>query len=262
MFGASFAKRFLIRSLHDAVHLVTKAKFNGLTPDAVNERQAAAQMLAAKAKDFVVPLVKAFLVSFASKNYGDTTRANEEFDRGNYRTCMGILIGTAKGNPDNVPVDVSRKLERLKKVFPDEDNHGIMEDKLLECDGPGVMLLELASKYDVTTLAEETSIFDNGVLHEQIENDLRGSIQLVGNHGTIACGEAKSSFVALAKAKKQLQVRATFMETVVKTMFPGKITSFVLIGHVFIPHEATEGRSQLPPNEVTDQKVSIYIHTV
>ena len=70
MFGESFSKDFLIQSLHDAVHLLAKAKFDGLTPWANNVRLDAASMLADKAKTLAVPLAKAFLASFIA-NYGN-----------------------------------------------------------------------------------------------------------------------------------------------------------------------------------------------
>jgi hypothetical protein len=60
MFGASFSKPFLIRSPHDAVHLLTKAKFGGLTPSATDKRLDAASELADKAKTLASPLAQPF----------------------------------------------------------------------------------------------------------------------------------------------------------------------------------------------------------
>ena len=71
-------------SPNDTVHLVTKAKFKKLTPDAVEERLKAAQLLAAEAKKFAIPLAKAFLLSFDAHGYGDTTLAKKAFDDKDY----------------------------------------------------------------------------------------------------------------------------------------------------------------------------------
>ena len=72
------------------------------------------------------------------------------------------------------------------------------------------MLLELSSKYTTTDLEIELNIFDKGDLHEHIENDLRGRIDLVGHHATIAFGEVKSSFVGISRGEEQLIVRTRF----------------------------------------------------
>ena len=63
MLGNSFSKRFLNRYLYDAVHLLARAKFNGL-PLSANNVQDAARMLADKAKTLAIPLAQAFLASF------------------------------------------------------------------------------------------------------------------------------------------------------------------------------------------------------
>jgi len=266
MFGVSFAKPFLIRSLHDAVHLVTKAKFKELTPDAVNERLKAAELLAEEAKKFAIPLAKAFLLSFDANGYGDTTLAKKAFGEKDYCKGLGLLIGEAKKNADDVPANVGFFLQRLKKAFPAEKKESVLEPALLTCDGPGVMLLELSSKCTTTDLEIKSDIFEKGDLHEQIENDLRGKIDLVGHHATITCGEVKSSFAGVSKGKEQLIVRTRFLKTVVDTIFAGQFREFILIGHLFVPTQAADGKTQLPANELRkdeeELQVSIYIHAL
>ena len=94
---------------------------------------------------------------------------------------------------------------------------------------------------------------------------MRGTISLVGHHATITCGEAKSSFSGLEKAKTQLVVRACFLKTAIEAIFPKTFKECVLIGHVFVPLHSVEHLAQQPASEVIGSDggdVSIYIHTV
>jgi hypothetical protein len=267
MFGASFCKRFLIRSLNDAVHLLTKAKFGGLTPYAPPEkRQDAASKLADKAKTLAIPLAQAFLESFTS-NYGELVpsaaieSAKRAYENRDFNKGLGILVGLAK-TTDNIPKNVALFTERLKKAFSTNVGDGVdpvVATELLNCDGPGVMLIELASRYDAATLQVETNVFQ--CVEESIELDMRGTILLVGTHATVTCGEAKSSLANLEKAKEQVRTRTRFLKTVVSTVFPANFKTFVEIGHIFVPQHSNEERTQLPGNRITDG-VSIYIHWV
>lgn len=267
MFGDSFAKPFLIRSVHDAVYLVSKAKFEVLRPDAYVERQKAAEKLAKKAADYVAPLVRAFLASF-EKDYGKVAEAKEAVNNKDYSKCLGMLIREANKEGSKVTYNVKEKLERLKKACPKpQKNDGAEEagdlSNLLSCEGPGVMLLQVASIFTKVQLMTEDNIFDKGVLYEEIELDMRGTISLVGRHATIACGETKSSLALRAKGVSQLQVRTRFLETVVQVLFPDKFEHFVLIGHLFFPRDAKNARQQLRPNDgPPNTPVSIYHHFV
>ena len=127
------------------------------------------------------------------------------------------------------------------------------------------MLLNLASKYTYTVseLEKESDIFATGKLHEQVENDMRGTISLVGHHATIECGEAKSSFSGLGKAKAQLVVRARFLKTTIEAIFPKMFKEFTLIAHVFVPLRSVEHVAQQSAHEAIGSgggDVSIYIH--
>lgn len=258
MFGESFAKNFVIRSLYDAVHLLTKAKFAGLVPSAVRERSDAAIRLARTARTLAIPLAKAARLSY-TKRLGTVESAEEAFDEGDYSKALGILISQARlsaGDSSNIVLF----LKRIKKAFP-SDQTGEEDDLkgLLSCEGPGVMLVELASRYTAAELEVKEDLFDD--LHELVEMDLRGTITLVGTHATVACGEAKSSWSGLSEAKKQLKLRTRFLKTVVNVVFPNKFSTFVLIGHVFVPTHSTAAERQIPDNGVADG-VSIYIHVV
>jgi hypothetical protein len=266
MFGASFSKRFSIRSLYDAVHLLTKAEFGGLTPSADHERKDAANKLADKAKTLAIPLAQAFLESFTS-NYGElvnpvaiesakTAYENRDFNKG-----LGTLVGLAQAM-DSIPKNVVRFMERLKKAFSTDIGDGadpVIGKELLTCDGPGVMLIELASRCDAARLPMETNFFQR--VQESIEFDMRGTILLVGTHATVTCGEAKSSLAGLRKAKEQVRTRTRFLKTVVSTVFLSNFKTFVEVGHIFVPRQSAEERTQLPDDSIIDG-VSIYIHWV
>ena len=213
MFGISFSKRFLIRTLHDAVFLLAKAEFDGLTPDATYMRQKAANKLADKAKTLAIPLAHAFLASFIDNygNLGDQNNgeldtllkienAKDAFKNSEYKEGLGILIGLVMNN-NNIPNNIAYAMERLKKAFHNKELED-KDDPTLTCEGPGVMLIALASRYNATTLQTETNVFQH--IQESIEFDMRGTIHLVVNHATVTCGEAKSSLAGLAKAKEQV----------------------------------------------------------
>ena len=120
MFGNAFAKKFLIRSLHeDAVHLIAKASFKNLTPGAVNERPAAANRLAEKANEFAIPLVEAFCSSFDKKyktdvNSSKVTDATAALNDGYYHKCLRLLIHASKIG-DSTPADVLMHLRDSRK---------------------------------------------------------------------------------------------------------------------------------------------------
>ena len=266
MFGNALAKPFLIRSLHDAVHLIAKASFKKLTPGAVNERLAAASKLAEKVQELAIPLVKAFCSTFDQKyktdvNSSKVTDATAALNNGDYHKCLGLLIHASKIG-DGTPADVLMHLERLKKAFPDSTGDDSFP-RLLSCDGSGVMLLNLASKYTVSEVEKDSDIFATGKLHDKVENDMRGTISLVGHHAAIAYGEAKSSFPGLGKAKTPLVVRARFLKTAIEAIFPKTFKEFTLAAHVFVPLHSVEHVTQQPANEVIGNgggDVSIYIH--
>ena len=231
-----------------------------------------------------IPLAYAFLATFIDKygngqwasNNGELDNAKDAFKNSEYNKGLGILIGLAKNN-NKMPNNVAHFVERLKKAFvetpnnnahfwewlfgtkwfKDEDDHVIVEG-LLTCDGPGVMLIKLASRYNATTLQMETNVFQH--IQESIEFDMRGTIHLVVDHATVTCGEAKSSLADLKRAKEQVCKRTHFLKTVVSTVFPLKFNTFIEIGHIFVPKDSIGGRTQIPDDSINE--ISIYIHYV
>jgi hypothetical protein len=149
---------------------------------------------------------------------------------------------------DEIPNNVALSMERLKKAFSTNVGDGddpVVATELLTCDGPGVMLIELASRYDAATLQVETDVFQ--CVEESIELDMRGTILLVDTHATVTCGEASSSVENLEKAKEQVRTGTRFLKTVVSTVFVSKFKMYVEIG--------------LPDDTIIDG-VSIYIHWI
>ena len=159
-------------------------------------RQKAANKLADKAKTLAIPLAHAFLASFIDKygNLGDQYASNngkldpllkienakDAFKNSKYNNGLGILIGLVKNN-NNIPNNIANFMERLKKAFHNKEFEDKDEDDpILTCEGPGVMLIALASRYNATTLQTETNVFQH--IQESIEFDMRGTILLVDNH--------------------------------------------------------------------------------
>ena len=71
---------------------------------------------------------------------------------------------------DEIPNNVALVMERLKKAFSANVGDGVdpvVATELLTCDGPGVMLMELASRYDAAKLQVETNVFQ--CVEESIE---------------------------------------------------------------------------------------------
>ena len=65
---------------------------------------------------------------------------------------------------------------------------------------------------------------------EELQFDMRGTMSLVGNHGTISCGEAKSSSDELkgeGKAFEQSQIRTKFLQHAVDIIFPNRFATLV-----------------------------------
>ena len=285
LFGESFAKSFLVRSLNDAVHLLTKANYKDLKPSSSEGRNQAAEKLAKKAQLFVVPFAEAFLTSFDVHYSGglkDPGKMMQEvkdaYKEQHYKTGLRKLIGLAKSS-DKIPKDIVFFIETLKFAFDDSEN--ISVDLLLCCDGPGVMIMALLSqmKYeylqaekidvlkfiqesqgeDATSPEKETNIFK--FLQEQIEFDMRGQIQLINDHATIMCGEGKSSRSGLKEARSRLELRLRFLKLCVETVFPAQFKKYVLVGHIFVSKH-TGRRKSHHLDEGKRNNVTLYFHEV
>ena len=137
-------------------------------------------------------------------------------------------------------------------------------DALLSCDGPGIMLLELSSRFSVKT-SQWTKEPDESFLEsicKQIEYNMRGSLTLVDTHATIACGEITSSYSGLKTAKKQLLVRAQFLKTAVNAVFGG-FENIALLRHIFVlGHSIDEDENQYPEGQIVENGVAYYIYQV
>jgi hypothetical protein len=180
----------------------------------------------------------------------------QDFNKG-----LGILVRLAK-MMDSIPNNVARSTEWFKKAFSTNVADGVdpvVATELLTCNGPGVMLIKLASQYDAATLQVETTVFQ--LVEELIELDMRGTILLGGTHATVTCGEAKSAAVNLEKLIEQVRTGTRFLKTVVNTVFLSNFETFVEIGHIFVPRRSTEEHTQLPNDGIIDG-VSIYIHWI
>jgi hypothetical protein len=71
-----------------------------------------------------------------------------------------------------MPKNVYRAIKKLKKAFDDAE-------KLKDGDGPGAVLLQIASKFqDLDALNKEDSVFS--YLHEKVEFNMRGNDSLHG----------------------------------------------------------------------------------
>ena len=285
LFGESFAKSFLIRSLHDAIHLLTKANYKDLKPSSLDSRTQAATKLAKKAQLFVVPLAEAFLTSFDAHYSGGLNdpgkmmqAVKDAYTEHHYKTGLGKLIGLARSS-DKIPKEIAFYIETLKFAFDDSENVSV--DLLLRCDGPGVMIMALLSQMndeclqaeeidvlkfiqesqgkDATSPKNETNIFN--FLQEQIEFDMRGQIQLIDDHATIMCGEGKSSRSGLQEARSQLELRLRFLKLCVETVFPAQFKTYVLIGHIFVS-KLTGGRKSQDLHDEKRNNVSLYFHEV
>eukprot|EP00978_Attheya_sp_CCMP212_P028255 scaffold97141_cov40-Attheya_sp.AAC.1 len=150
LFGTSFSKSFLIKSLVDVVHLVSKAKFNRLEASNHKKTEAALKTLVTVAKKMTIPTVKLCLLNCQAK-YKD----NGESAR---HVGLGRLIGLCKQDDNQTD---AKFIERLRlglptgKVVGEDGLDGIdgLDEEYMNCKGPGVMLLELSSHIEVASEA-------------------------------------------------------------------------------------------------------------
>ena len=276
MFGVSFGKSFLARSLYDLVHLVTTSGQDS-DIDSVNQRLVLSTVMARALLPSIPPLVRS-LCSFmkcrpeVQTNSGTASLikvAETEIQNNNMIKGVGLMINVAKQTGKN---QWTKLLSVVKKGLSDDDDQEMVQ-KLCSCDGPGVLLANLMSqasfwkrssnyagadfveKY-LDTLADPFVEFSN-----EVEFDMRGSISLLKPFVTITLGEIKSSMLTseLQSAKQQLALRCWLLYWVVTTVYPGEFSSVVLIGRIFVPRQS--GETDRSP-EISPSGISYYIHRV
>jgi hypothetical protein len=272
MFGSDFSKRFLIKSLHEVVKLISKADDSALPKEHSSiQRNDAVEKLAAFLEPFTIIFVQSAVVS-VEKAAEDPIFGHADFDAAketleaakeslsneeqpNLSAICGKLLGAVSKLGANVIIGeesqehkdkrvksmtgrFKRKLERIKRA-----SH---KNGLIDCSGPGIMFccaLSKAPKEDwgneqnqlqYWIRSENFDIFD---YNEEVECDIRGSVALVGSHATISCGEIKSTFhrEAYASAVAQLQLRSNLVEFVLRQIFGKRFTTNTIKkGHLFV----------------------------
>ena len=259
--GTSFStKPFVISSLNDAIYLLSTAKYGKLTPDAsVDQRRLVATSLAVKAQDYVVPLAKACLATFSVHYKAYVTWvARQAFEKKEYHQGVGLLLESAKksNKKKTIPDIVIVVLQRLLKAFVGKDKLAAL-DSLLLPDGPGVLLLELAARYeDPQRLATETNIFAK--IRIKITMNLRGSLVL--NKGQsqaiITCGVLcrDNTTTTRNQAQKQIVMATQFLQTYVQTVFENHFRKVELKGYLFVPSQSK------PDDPFVENGVSFAVH--
>jgi hypothetical protein len=282
--GDSFAKGMVVRSLSNLVHFACKEKHGYLHSQDSASRERAVDRLVATANIYKIPVVGSFVrgvkniivtnkdvceevADILSKLHQQSKKMDnplnlmalvieeEHSTNPDYELVLGLLLRACGSLKKSMPKNVIHAIKRLKKAFENPDDLDNANLKSLE--GPGVMLLHIASKFeDVNALMQEDSIFS--YLHEEVGFDMRGTITLSDNGNvTIACGEAKSCSKGVGKgvgkAKQQIVTRAHFLRTAIKSMFP-ETNKVAMTGEIYVLDDAPN----LARNCV-DQEVSIKI---
>jgi hypothetical protein len=140
-------------------------------------------------------------------------------------------------------------MERLKKAFSTKVGDGadpVVAMELLTCDGPGVMLIELASRCDAARLQMETNVFQ--CIEESIELDMQDTILLVDTHATVACDGAKSSVASLKNERAGPHAHA-FLENCREH---SNFEMFIEIRHIIVLQHSAEEHTQLPDDSIID----------
>ena len=275
MFGVSFAKSFLARSLFDLVHLVT-TRGQDSDVDLVMQQLELSRVMARALLPSIPPLVRS-LCSFMKRQ--------PEFQADSGNSALIVAAETAIQNNDMIKgvglmIKVAKNMGKLQwmillavvKKGLSVDGQEMLQ-KLCSCDGPGVLLANLMSqasfwkrssnytgadfveKY-LDTLKNPFVEFSN-----EVEFDMRGSISLLKPYVTVALGEIKSSMLTseLQNAKKQLALRCNLLYWVVTTVYPGEFSSVILIGRIFVPRES--GENDRPP-VISQSGISYFVHRV
>jgi hypothetical protein len=122
-----------------------------------------------------------------------------------------------------------RKLERINRGFG-------ANGSLDSCRGPGILFCCAASdKKNGRTLEdwiEKGCDIDD--YNEEVECDVRGSVALVADHATIACGEIKSSIRAFPDAVKQIELRVNLIAFVLHIVFKSGRFEHVIRKGIFL----------------------------
>lgn len=274
--GKSYATAMVVSSLIDIVHFASKEDHGYLKKLDNESRVKAFACLVATADTWKVPVVRAFVrgVNEIVRSNDDVCctlhsildklgqhPCNMEpcnMEPCNMKNPLNVLssaVDIAEGSLDNsdcvkvlkllrracgilnesMPQNVVQAINRLEKAFKDPDNFD--NPNLKTRDGPGVMLLHIASKFeDPNALEEENTIFKH--LNEELQFDMRGRVTWNDDGNvTIECAEAKSSSNGVSKAKKQIVTRARFLRTAMKSMFPGTST-FTMKGEIYVLNDA------------------------
>lgn len=283
LFGESFAKSYLARSVPDMLSLVSSISSGENAWDIPTGYKISQDVVAkSRLKSLVKPAIMLFLdqidadacssddsakelrkaISDAKdllEGRGKTAGTDEERQ---YQAVCTLIGATQKAGM----ATIANFLLRLKRGFGEskEDpkaSHFIDEEKLLKCDGPGLMLFELASReIDPTDFGTTVHITS---LVEEMEFDMRGSISAVDGYAFVTCGEIKSSASGIQFAKEQCEIRTRVAMKCLSLIHqksdggdPFKVK--LRIGRVVIPKSA--GWTGESTEVDTDNNVSYYIH--
>jgi hypothetical protein len=285
LFGSSFSKRLVIKSIYEVVKLISKADdpelpkdyaFKSLT-DAVTK---VAGHIRSHLPHFVKSAYRALVETTADDAFAhDTfskakqdlqdvkTRLSSAPEDADYKVICGLMIGAvskfgtkSKVGDENedqkdkrVKLTTGRfksKLERLKKGFGSDRD-------LEECSGPGIMICAALSM--MPNGATESELIEIVDWKQEIEFDIRGSVMLVEDHATISCGEIKSSIGGYSDAVKQMELRANLIEFVLQIVFDNRFTHIVKKGHLFVLETDKNGQIQ---HEKKDSGLSVFLHRI
>jgi hypothetical protein len=290
MFGDSFSKRLLIKSIYEVVKLIAKADDPDLPKDHnIHSRMEAVGKVALSIKPslpFFVQAAHRALVETSNSVMGDQDgfkdakeklrNATKLLSSGSvdYKMICGLMLEVVKGfgtkdqggNETEEDRDkrikettgkFKRTLERLKKGF----DEGGLED----CDGSGIMIcleLSMVPKAHRVPLKWEQWIEEHSDIrnwNEEVECDIRGSVMLVGGHALISVGEIKTSIKYRHDAVVQMTQRGNLIEFVLQNIFDCRFDHVVKKGHLFVLESSKNNQTG---HQQTEDDLSVFVHRI
>ena len=276
MFGEDFARQYTVNGLQSLVQLVYSA--SGFQKQKA-EPSEIARVAAKLARNLVNDRVGWRMLSTYFKKlqtlegldkgdpfdmllYGFKEKVNKEYSNDeNIDEEIKILnsvrksISVLKQYPDNVKNKVTTLVEKLRRLceYLTMNDDGKMKN-LVECRSAGIMLLQ----WDAYPGYADAGTIWMVIPPIEIDMDIKGSVDVVGNSAFIQVGEIKTNFsTSKTKALWQIELRANVLKWAVMNL-DQQLKDIVLAGHIFV------GTSEDIPDEDSymSSDISIFVHSV
>ncbi len=190
--------------------------------------------------------------NFESRSSNRAEDSLEDY-RQNILCAVKLSLGTLNFFEDQVINSIRERLRSLCDLLSTHHKRDRIQ-KLVACDGPGLMLAHYASRNEVMVRGKSLG----KILPPDVcQMDVRGSITVVEKYGIVMVGEIKTSDSGKKKAKSQIVARAALIKWALKILC-SNVTELALQGHIFMSKEMSTDRSQATAH--VSNGISIFVH--